>query len=80
MPTWITSPLSHSNILYNKMVDSRICGVRVYSAAYGTVHYKEPLKSFKIRVGHIPASGFLLSRYCYDCADSDVKGDLSPLR
>ena len=23
----------------------------VYSAAYGTVHYKEPLKSFEIRVG-----------------------------
>ena len=26
----------------------------VYSAAYGTVHYKEPLKSFEIRVGHSP--------------------------
>ena len=24
----------------------------VYSAAYVTVHYKEPLKSFEIRVGH----------------------------
>ena len=24
----------------------------VYSAAYGTVHYQEPLKSFEIRVGH----------------------------
>ena len=24
----------------------------VYSAAYGTVHYKEPLKSFERRVGH----------------------------
>ena len=24
----------------------------VYSAAYGTVHYKEPLKSFEVRVGH----------------------------
>ena len=23
----------------------------VYSAAYGTVHYKEPLKSFEIREG-----------------------------
>ena len=46
----------------------------VYSAAYGTVHNKEPLKSFEIRVGHIvPASGFLLSRYCHDCAGSDVK-------
>ena len=37
----------------------------VYSAVYGTVHYKEPLKSFEIRVGHIVlASGFLLWRYC----------------
>ena len=43
----------------------------VYSAAYGTVHNEEPLKSFEIRVGHSP--GFLLSRYCHDCADSDVK-------
>ena len=24
----------------------------VYSAVYGTVHYKEPLKSFEIRVEH----------------------------
>ena len=24
----------------------------VYSAACGTVHYKDPLKSFEIRVGH----------------------------
>ena len=30
----------------------------VYSAAYGTVHYKEPLKSFEIRVGHSPGFGF----------------------
>ena len=29
----------------------------VYSAAYGNVHYKEPLKSFEIRVGHIPGFG-----------------------
>ena len=28
----------------------------VYSAAYGTVHYKEPLKSFEIRVGQCPSS------------------------
>ena len=27
----------------------------VYSAAYGTVHYKEPLQSFELRVGHSPA-------------------------
>ena len=25
-----------------------------YSAAHGTVHYKEPLKSIEIRVGHSP--------------------------
>ena len=30
----------------------------VYSAAYGTAHYEEPLKSFEIRVGH--NSGFRL--------------------
>ena len=30
---------------------------RVYSSAYGTVHYKEPLKSFEIRVGHSLAFG-----------------------
>ena len=29
----------------------------VYSAVYGTVHYKEPLKSFEIRVGHSPGFG-----------------------
>ena len=26
----------------------------VYSDSSGTVHYKEPLKSFEIRVGHSP--------------------------
>ena len=30
----------------------------VYCATYGTVHYKEPLKSFEIRVGH--STGFRL--------------------
>ena len=29
----------------------------VYSAAYGTVHNKDPLKSFEIRVGHSPGFG-----------------------
>ena len=41
----------------------------VYSAAYGAVHYEKPLKSFEIRVGY----SFILSRYCHDCAESDVK-------
>ena len=40
----------------------------VYSAAYGTVHYKEPLKSFEIRVGHCPGCGLpsvaILSGLC----------------
>ena len=31
--------------------------LEVYSAAYGTVHYKEPLKSFEITVGHSPGFG-----------------------
>ena len=29
----------------------------VYSAAYGTLNYKEPLKSFEIRVGYSPGFG-----------------------
>ena len=29
----------------------------VCSDVYGTVHYKEPLKSFEIRVGHSPGFG-----------------------
>ena len=29
----------------------------LYSAAYGTVHYKEPSKSIEIRVGHSPGFG-----------------------
>ena len=45
----------------------------VYSAVYGTVHYKEPLKSFEIKVGHSSGFGHPLSRYCHDCAESDVK-------
>ena len=40
----------------------------VYSAAYCTVYYKEPLMSFEIRVGHIPGFGLpsvaILSRLC----------------
>ena len=45
----------------------------VYSAAYGTVLYKEPLKSFEIRVGHSPGFGLLVMRYCHDRAESDVR-------
>ena len=38
---------------------------REYSAAYDTVHYKEPLKSFEIRVGHSPGFGLLSVIYYY---------------
>ena len=36
---------------------------------YGTVHYKE-LSCYSIRVGHSP---FILSRYCHDYAESNIK-------
>ena len=41
--------------LYSAPNCSKACSV--YSAVYGTLDYKEPLKSFEIRVGHIPAFG-----------------------
>ena len=37
----------------------------VYSTVYGTVHYKEHLKWFEIRVGHSPRFGF---PFCRDIA------------
>ena len=38
----------------------------VYSAAYDTVHYKEPIKSFEIKVGHSSAFGFpFVKRYSF---------------
>ena len=45
----------------------------VYGAAYGTVHYEEPLKLFEIRVGHSPSFGLPFARYFHNCAESDVK-------
>ena len=45
----------------------------VYSAVYNTVRYKEPLTSVDKSTGIFPAAGFLLSQYCYYCAESDVK-------
>ena len=45
----------------------------VYSAAYGTVHYKEPLKSFEIRVGHSPGFGLSSVAILLCSAESDVK-------
>ena len=43
----------------------------VCSAVYGKVNYKEPLKSFDKVI--VLTSDFLLSQYCYDCTESDVK-------
>ena len=48
-------------------------GYGVYSAVYGTVHYKEPLKSFEIRVGHNLGFGLPSVAILPQCAESDVK-------
>ena len=46
----------------------------VYSAAYGTVHYKEPLKSYEfIGVEHSPGFGLPSVAILPQCAESDVK-------
>ena len=47
----------------------------VYSAVYcrPTVHYKEPLKSFEIRVGHSLNFGISSVAILPQCAESDVK-------
>ena len=45
----------------------------VYSTVYGTVHYKEPLKSSEIRVGHSLGFGLHSVVVYHDCAESDVK-------
>ena len=45
----------------------------VYSVVYVTVHYKEPLQSFEIRVGHIPGFGLSSVAILPHCAKSDVK-------
>ena len=45
----------------------------VYTAAHGTVHYKEPLKSFEIRVGHSPGFGLPSVAILPQCGESDVK-------
>ena len=45
----------------------------VYSAAYGTVHYIEPLKSFVIRGEHSLGFGLPSVAILHDCAESAVK-------
>ena len=58
--TWryqVWSDIGHRGYAYTVHQTVQMSGV--YSAAYGTVHYEEPSKSFEIRVGH--SSGFGLS-------------------
>ena len=47
--------ISHRGFAYTVLQTVQRYGV--YSAAYGTVHYREPSKSFEIRVGHNPGFG-----------------------
>ena len=53
----VTISFCHRGCAYTVLQTVQMHGV--YSPSYGTVHYKEPLKSFEIRVGHSP--GFRLS-------------------
>ena len=62
----VGTDICHRGCAYTVLQTAQRHGV--YSAANGTTHYKEPIKSFEIRV-----TGFLRSRYCHDCAESDVK-------
>ena len=51
----VGADLFHRGCAYTVFQTVQMHGV--YSAAYGTVHCKEPLKSFEIRVGHSPGFG-----------------------
>ena len=51
--------ICHRGCAYTVLQTVQMHGV--YSAAYGTVHYKESLKSFEIRVG-------LRASFCRDIA------------
>ena len=53
IPVW--PDICHRGCAYTVLQTVQRPGV--YSGAYGTVHYKEPLKSFEIRVGHSPGFG-----------------------
>ena len=51
----VGTDICHRGCAYTVLQTAQRHGV--YSAAYGIVHYKEPLKSFEIRVGHSPGFG-----------------------
>ena len=56
--------------IYSAQNCSNAC---IYSAVCGTVYYKEPLKSFEIRVGHSPGFGLPSVAIFPHCVESDVK-------
>ena len=47
--------ICHHGFVYRVLQNVQRHGV--YSAGYGTVHYKQPFKVFKIRVWHSPGFG-----------------------
>ena len=51
----VGTDMCHSGCAYTVLQTVQRHGV--YSAAYDTVHYKEPLKSFEISIGHSPGFG-----------------------
>ena len=53
----VGSDICHRGCVYMYTVLQTVQRYGVHSAAYDTVHYKEPLKSFEIRVGDSPGSG-----------------------
>ena len=62
--------MAHSILLWLETLLQTVQRHEVCSDVYGTVHYKELLKLFdKSRA----LSPFLLSRYCHDYAESNVK-------
>ena len=51
----IGTDICHSGCAYTVL--QTVQRPEVYSTVYGTVHHKEPLKSFEIRVGYSPGFG-----------------------
>ena len=74
---WVRIPtgpdICHRGCEYTVLQTAQMTGM--CNAVYGTVHYKQITSScsHSIRVEHSPNFWLLLSRYCHDCAESDVK-------
>ena len=58
----VGTDICHTEVVHTVLQTVQRHGV--YSAVYGTVHYKEPLMSFEIRVGHSPGVGLPLLWLC----------------